>query len=439
MTLDAHLGVDLGRFALRDVRLHVEAGETVALLGPNGAGKTTVLRALSGPDAARLRSHRARRPCHRRARDRERGYRHTNGASGMVFQDLFLFPHLSALDNVAFGFRSRASKRSDARRIAAMWLERMDLESIAGARPARPLGRTGPARRSGASTRDRPRTPAARRAPHGARRVGATGGAPRPRRRAAKANPAPPSWSRTTRSKRWPSLIASSSSRDGVVTQAGSADDVREQPRTRYAADVAGVNFYRGSAGSEGLRLDDADSTLVSSDHAARGRAFGVVHPRSIALHRHRPEGTPRNVWAGTVRHVDREGDRWRVHVEGEVSVTAEVTATAFAELELAEGAAVWASAEGKRSDDLSRVIVRSGAVGRGARYRDDLLLRRPGRVRSRVGREVVVVLHRLARGHRTRTARCPVRSARCTPGGTGRGRRCRRRPTACSPSPTSR
>ena len=74
------------------------------------------------------------------------------------------------------------------------------------------------------------------------------------------------------------------------------------------------------------------------------GPAFAVVRPRAVALHLREPEGTPRNVWQGVVRHVDHEGDRARVHLDGPVPVTAEVTAGALAELGVAEGAMLWAS-----------------------------------------------------------------------------------------------
>ena len=68
------------------------------------------------------------------------------------------------------------------------------------------------------------------------------------------------------------------------------------------------------------------------------------MHPRAVALHRHEPEGTPRNVLPGTVEHLDVEGERVRVIVAGAVSVTAEVTPAAVTELGLTAGAAVWAS-----------------------------------------------------------------------------------------------
>src|SRR5262249_58317769 len=53
----------------------------------------------------------------------------------VVFQDLLLFPHLSAVENVAFGLRCRGRGRAEARRIAAGWLERMDLGDRFHAKP----------------------------------------------------------------------------------------------------------------------------------------------------------------------------------------------------------------------------------------------------------------------------------------------------------------
>ena len=95
---DARLraGATAAGFTL-DVELTVAAGEVVALLGPNGAGKTTALRALAGLislDAGQIRLGGELLdgpPEHRPV--------------GVVFQDYLLFPHLSALENVAFGLR----------------------------------------------------------------------------------------------------------------------------------------------------------------------------------------------------------------------------------------------------------------------------------------------------------------------------------------------
>ena len=103
----------------------------------------------------------------------------------MVFQDQALFPHLSALDNVAFGPRARGvSPRARPRRPRRTWLDRLGVGDLADRRPRRAL------RRPGAAGGDRPR------AGHRAAAAAARRAARRPRRRgrdgaAARAGPAP--------------------------------------------------------------------------------------------------------------------------------------------------------------------------------------------------------------------------------------------------------
>jgi molybdate transport system ATP-binding protein len=113
----------------RDVilELTVSAGRTLALLGPNGAGKSTVLGALAGTLLSEGRVTLNGRPIddvdveHRRI--------------GYLFQDYLLFPHLTVLENVAFGPRARGVRRGDARTAAVEWLERLGIEELADRRP----------------------------------------------------------------------------------------------------------------------------------------------------------------------------------------------------------------------------------------------------------------------------------------------------------------
>ena len=340
MSLTASLGVELERFALHDVTIDIADGQTVALLGPNGAGKTTALRALMGL----VDVHHGRVVLDGVVLDdptTDTWVPPERRRIGAVFQDGILFPHLNALDNVAFGLRSRGVRTRDARRHATEWLERLEVGDLADAKPRSLSGgqsqRVALARALVTEPQlvvlDEPLT--------------ALDASTRPEVRRLLARHLDAFDGGALVVTHDPIEAMALADRiivieDGRVTQEGTPTEVREQPRTRYVADVAGVNLYRGHAGSDGLVLDGG--ALLVSAQRLDGPAFAVVHPRAVSLHTHQPEGTPRNVWQGVVRHVDPEGDRARVHVDTPVPITAEITAASRTELALSEGTPVWVS-----------------------------------------------------------------------------------------------
>ncbi|PPB50559.1 molybdenum ABC transporter ATP-binding protein [Arthrobacter pityocampae] len=119
-----------------DVAFDLAPGETLAVLGPNGAGKSTLLGLLAGllaPTAGRAELDGTvlfdvgpdRRTL---TEPRHRGV-------SLLAQEALLFPHLTALENVAFGPRSRGVDRGTARATALSWLDRVGAADLAGRRP----------------------------------------------------------------------------------------------------------------------------------------------------------------------------------------------------------------------------------------------------------------------------------------------------------------
>ena len=116
-----------------DVSVIVEAGETLALLGPNGAGKSTLLSVVAGllrPDSGHVEL------AGRRLTDDRTWVAPHRRRVALLAQQPLLFPHLSVLDNVAFGPRAQGVGRREAARVAQTWLERLDLSGFADRRPA---------------------------------------------------------------------------------------------------------------------------------------------------------------------------------------------------------------------------------------------------------------------------------------------------------------
>jgi molybdate transport system ATP-binding protein len=339
VSLDAHIKLRLGALDL-DAEIAVADGEVVAVVGPNGSGKTSVLRALAGlvplsggrivldeevlEDPSKdLRVPPERRPV------------------GFVFQDYLLVPHMTALENVAFGLRSRGMPRGQARDRAREWLERMGLASHMTARPRALSGgqaqRVALARALATDPRllllDEPT-------------AALDAGAKVELRREIRRHLATFSGARllVTHDPLEAAVLADRLVvlEAGRVVQVGTPAEVSERPRSQYVAELIGINLLRGRADGDRVVLASGGSLVVATE--SRGEVFAVIHPRAVALHAREPEGSPRNVWLEKVRSLDLEGSRVRVGMDGEVPLVAEVTPAAVAELALAEGEMIWAS-----------------------------------------------------------------------------------------------
>ncbi|MCC9309735.1 ABC transporter ATP-binding protein [Kitasatospora sp. RB6PN24] len=339
IALDARLRVERPGFAL-DLTLQAAPGEVIALLGPNGAGKSTALRALAGllpldggrlaldgtvlaDPAAELHVPAERRPV------------------GVVFQDYLLFPHLSALDNVAFGLRCQGRPKAAARAEAAEWLDRLGLADHAGAKPRHlsggqaqrvALGRA-LAVRPGLLLLDEP--------------LAALDARTRLEVRA--------QLRRHLAAFEAVAVLVTHDPLDAMVladrlvviedgreVQSGTPEQVARQPRTDYIARLVGLNLYQGVAAGHRLTLPGGVE-LVTADELS-GPAFAAFPPAAVTLHPGRPHSSARNCWELTVHGLDLHGDRVRVELSGPLELAADLTPAAVHELDLALGRTVWAT-----------------------------------------------------------------------------------------------
>jgi molybdate transport system ATP-binding protein len=321
-----------------DVELAVADGEVLAVLGPNGAGKSTLLRVLAGllrPDGGRVvvdeqvwDGDGRHLPAHRRS-------------IGMVFQDHLLFPHLSVTDNVAFGLRTRGAHRSAARTCAEDWLERVGLAGLGPRRPGELSG--GQAQRAALAR--------------------ALAGDPRVLLLDEPLSSLDARTRLTVRAELRRHLADYAGSavlvthdpvdamaladrvlvvEDGGVVQAGTPAEVSRRPRTDYVARLVGLALLPGTGRGRAVDLDGGGVVAVAEE--VSGPVLVAVRPESVALFLSRPEGSPRNVWPARLAGATPHGATVRCELAGEVPLIADVTATAFAELGLAPGSAVWAA-----------------------------------------------------------------------------------------------
>ena len=294
-----------------EARLTAGPGDVVAVIGPNGAGKTTLLRALAGLVALEGSIEvdgRSWTSPPRLVRERALGY---------VFQDQSLFPHLRALDNVAFGLRSRGVPRREADATAQAWLDRFGLGDLARRRPRELSG--GQAQRVAIARALAPGPSlllldepfagldvgvAAALRLELARHLAAYDGI---------------------------ALLVTHDAIDaltladrvlvldgGRVVQAGPPHEVAARPRTDHVARLVGLNVIQ------------------------EGEVLRSFSPSAVTVSLHPPEGSARHRWRGPVLSAAPHGDAVRLLVGGERELIADVTPAAAGELGLVPGREVW-------------------------------------------------------------------------------------------------
>ncbi len=302
-----------------------EPGEVLAVIGPNGAGKSSLLHALAGlvdvdGSAVLGATDLLRIPV------RERRV-------GLVFQGQLLFPHLSALHNVAFGRRSRGEGRQAAEAVARDWLERFGIAELADRRPRELSG--GQAQRVAIARAlatdpdvlllDEPFTgldvsvQMALRLELGRHLRDFAGIALLVTHDAIDA---------LTLSDRV--LVLD----DGRVAQVGPPVEVAAEPRTRHVARLVGLNLV------------------------PEGEDLIAFTPDAVTVSLAEPEGSSRLRWHGPIATLAPHGDAVRLMVHASPDLLADLTPAAATELGLVPGREVWLSA---KATAVSRYGAREG------------------------------------------------------------------------------
>lgn len=333
--LSVDMELRLGTLLL-EVDFQVPPGGVVGLLGPNGAGKTSILHALAG----------LRRPSRGRVSlngrvlvDVEEGIRVPAAGrhAGMAFQDDLLFPHLTVVENVAFGPRARGADRSEAETRARRWLERLHAEGLAERRPDRLSG--GEAQRVALARAlatepeclllDEPLSALDAQARLEVRRELKT----------------------VLEGFSGPAILVTHDPLEAVgladrllilergrITQRGSVEEVTARPRSSWVARLLGLNFFRGV--SSGRTVEVGGGLLLATGDGPTGDVCGVFEPSRVrvqAAEAIEPAGRPRwtadtprpggpGSWLAPLAGVESLGSRFRLHLRGPLPLVAEAS-----------------------------------------------------------------------------------------------------------------
>lgn len=340
--LEVDVAKRFGAFSF-ELAVAVPAGETLVVVGESGAGKSTLLRLVAGlerPDHGRIAVGATTYFDAARGTDLPPWRRRV----GYVAQDHALFPHLSVLENVAFGLRAAGRPRADVRAHAEHALARVGVGDLAGRRPHEISG--GQAQRIALARAlvlepevlllDEPLASLDLLTRSRVRGELRTLLAELP---CATVYVTHDPLEAMVFGDRIAALEA------GHVTQNGSREELLARPRSSYVAAFLGINMFRGRIASRsgGLARIVTETGELFAVDPGEGEAdvTALVHPREIALFRGTPGGSAQNTFIGAITEIVPEppnGERVRVVLATYPPLVAEVTDRAVVQLGLQEG-----------------------------------------------------------------------------------------------------
>jgi molybdate transport system ATP-binding protein len=323
-----------------ELELTVADGETLALLGPNGAGKSTVLESVAGL----LRPHDGsirigdRVLTDVRNGSTKRFVRPHRRNTALLAQEPLLFPNLSALDNVAFGPRSKGAGRAVARGAARQWLARVHSDELRDRRPRQLSG--GQAQRVALARAlavepdvvllDEP--------------MAALDAQIAPAlRRTLKEVLAAQTSLLVTHDLVDTLLLADRVAvlDSGRIVEQGPTMVVLTHPRSAFAAHLADLNMAVGRWRNGAVELDDGRRIegMTSGHEPTEGApAVAVFRPSAVSIFRKSPEGSPRNHLRATITEILPHAGVIRVRAG---AFSADITPTSEANLALIPGDSV--------------------------------------------------------------------------------------------------
>lgn len=316
----------------------VPTGGHLAIMGENGAGKSTILALMAGvlaPTSGRISVHgrvlaeRGSRSMWVPPHDRR---------VALLAQESLLFPHMSVVENVAFGPRCAGVRPRAAHGRALQYLERVGMADFAARRPATLSG--GQAQRIAIA-----RALAAEPKlllldePFAALDVDAT-----PALRHLLAKVLADTMVVLVTHDAVDALVLSDAVvilENGNVAESGPTASVLGSPRSSFAARLADLNIVEGTLSGDAVVADGG--LRIAGAPTAQGEESGpgvaVFAPSAVSVFGEQPTGSPRNVFRASVVSLEPRGGVIRMRAG---RFGADVTPAAVAELRLSPGVEVY-------------------------------------------------------------------------------------------------
>ena len=331
-----------------DVAFAVRPAETLVIIGPSGCGKTTTLNLIAGlicPDEGRI------------ALGEQVFYDHQAGVDlpaeqrniGYVFQDFALFPHMPVRENIAYGLRARRAPKHVIAEEVGKTLCLLGIEHLADHRPGALSGgerqRVALARAIACDARilllDEP--------------LGSLDAQTRNRVRG--------ELKHLLRLVHRIAIMVTHDYTDaltfgdricvldrGRVLQLGDRAELLRHPKSRFVAELTGVNFFEGriagpaQGGLVCVEVDGARLCAPAGETEAAGEALIAFFPSDVTISRELPSSSAVNVFRSRIKEVVHLGDKVRLSLKGPLSLCAEITAGSLERMDLQEGDEIYAS-----------------------------------------------------------------------------------------------
>jgi len=336
----------LSEFEL-EIAFEVNPAETLVVIGPSGCGKTTTLNIIAGlvePDEGHVSL--TERPLW------DSGARidvpTEQRRIGYVFQDFALFPHMTVADNVAYGLRARKSPKAA---IPGKVDEALSLLGIRHLRERKPGQLSGGERQRAALARaiaceaeilllDEP--------------LGSLDAQTR--------NQVRGELQRLLRLVHRIVIMVTHDYIDaltfgdqicvldrGKVLQIGNRLELLRHPKSRFVAELTGVNFFEGTItgiSDEGLAEIQVNGMRLYAvaNGGEAGETLVAFFPSDVAISREAPSSSAVNVVKSSIKEIVHLGDRVRLALNGALALCAEITAGSLERMGLTEGDEVYAS-----------------------------------------------------------------------------------------------